>query len=124
VSDVLTKEERGLVEKVRATQVSGDHCWVVIIDRLVAEVDRLRARNEKLERVAKAVDEGACVECENCSGDGHLGRHLAGGKLVACEECGGHEDALGQGFVRSDELEAALAALDQPEAPDRTEAKK
>lgn len=122
MSDVLTKEEREYIDNGKRALGSHDttHPAVVwgcytrtgfaIIDRLAAEVERLRARNEKLEKVVKAVDEGACVECDRCGGDGHLGRH-SNGKLIACEECGGHEDALGEGFVRSDELKAALSAL-------------
>ena len=39
----------------------------------------------------------ACI-CENCNGTGDLG-HAKDGRLIACEDCGGHEDALGSGRV-------------------------
>ncbi len=39
--------------------------------------------------------------CEECGGAGHLGRHT-NGKLISCETCGGHEDAIGKGFALND----------------------
>ena len=55
MSDVLTKEEREFVD--RATRhMEGTVARACHINaRLVAEVDRLRARNKALEKVAKSV---------------------------------------------------------------------
>ena len=68
-----------------------------------AEVERLRAL-----LIAAAV-----VCCEECGGDGWVGR-AQNGKQIACESCGGHEDALGLGAVLDPEFvrlrDAALAA--------------
>ena len=45
--------------------------------------------------------------CLDCDGDGHRGEAQGeNGKLlrlIACETCGGHEDALGTGWVSNDE---------------------
>ena len=47
--------------------------------------------------------------CRNCGGDGDLGQ-ASDGRLISCESCGGHEDALGCGY--SDPVKAAaLQAL-------------
>lgn len=47
-----------------------------------------------------AMREGEAVAkvCEECGGDGCLGR-APDGRLIACEHCGGHEDALGRGVI-------------------------
>lgn len=70
MGDVLTKEEdrkvRSLRERLRVQGgtmtadsflVTKDESLLLsMVDRLVSEVERLRARNEALERVAKAAD--------------------------------------------------------------------
>jgi len=38
------------------------------------------------------------VICYDCEGTGELG-HTNDGRLIACETCGGHEDALGTGYL-------------------------
>jgi len=38
------------------------------------------------------------VICHDCEGTGELG-HTNDGRLIACETCGGHEDALGTGYL-------------------------
>ncbi len=48
------------------------------------------------------------VLCEVCEGCGFIG-YAPSGKKISCETCGGHEDALGKGFV-FDNLVQALAA--------------
>ena len=70
----------------------GDHMtrgeWrdqiIAIFDRLFAEVTRLRARNDRLEAVAKAASESRC--CRDSALDGHdCGRADIKAAIVALE---------------------------------------
>lgn len=57
MSDVLTKEEALYIEVNHRSGGSLAPGLLAIVDRLVSEVAILRARNEKLEAVAKAATE-------------------------------------------------------------------
>lgn len=53
--------------------------------------------------------------CMNCGGSGDLGtgRNLTG-RLISCETCGGHEDALGCGLQGVWEAAESILALLTP----------
>ena len=53
--------------------------------------------------------------CSDCNGRGHLGR-AKDGRLIACESCGGHEDALGTGVEPGSSAEDMAADLARIEA--------
>lgn len=54
------------------------------------------------ERAEKAENAYHVRRCPDCDGEGHLGR-APNGKYESCELCGGHEDALGRGFLYYDD---------------------
>jgi len=61
---------------------------------------------DTLTRALAAIQEAeertdAATLCADCDGSGHLGT-ARDGRLVACEKCGGHEDALGLGWIVPD----------------------
>jgi len=93
MSDVLTKEEREQVDMLRYyTQAEhlpqeGPREALAIIDRLVTEVERLRARNEKLERVREAA--GAVLDRHGTVPDATMRR-----QVPAAAEIGLLHDAI------------------------------
>jgi len=99
----------------------------ITIQTLPAQ-DRLRAaryRKNPLRRTqAMATTETQQVEdldCPDCNGTGILGSE--GEKLIACERCGGHEDAPGTGKIPVTELaeeEAASVADDQHQSAEQS----
>jgi len=59
----------------------------------------------EIERLREAVRMIAPTECVECEGSGSLGR--AQGKehiKIACDSCGGHEDALGRGYIENQDV--------------------
>jgi hypothetical protein len=50
--------------------------------------------------LAESDKRARAVICPDCDGYGSIGRS-SDGRLVACENCGGHEDSLGTGSVRA-----------------------
>ena len=49
------------------------------------------------------------VLCENCEGAGFVG-YMNNHKKISCEKCGGHEDALGKGYIFEDLVQALITA--------------
>lgn len=72
MNDVLTKEEREFVEAQRFKH--GQGIWTQIVFRLVEEVERLRSRNEKFEKLLKAELKSSCCtdneDGHNCRREG------------------------------------------------------
>lgn len=74
----------------------------------------MKQDNEKYWLVELIEDYDYIERCNDCDGVGHLGRH-SNGKLISCESCGGHEDALGKGFILNDVKQLAQAIRQQIE---------
>ncbi len=60
------------------------------------------------------------LRCDDCGGDGSLGR-CHDGREQSCEKCGGHEDALGSGlgvdsYSEIEDPAAVVAKMEEPES--------
>ena len=116
MNDPLTPPERLAWEDALYDRPHDTKVLVATIARLVAEVERLHERSARLElrgdlhlvfATMPGPDGAEFVEAE----DAH-------GNSVNCGEWRSRQDGLFELVVKS-----ALAALNHPEAPDRTEAK-
>ena len=65
--------------------------WNTLRDKVAAALD---ARDEEWAKAARELVFTAT--CLDCGGSGVLG--VLNGKPIACESCGGHEDARGLGY--------------------------
>ena len=81
---VLASEREGKVEE-----------WAYLA---VCKADR--EKGDKIKELEAEVERFKGYACPDCGGEGSLGRS-DDGRLISCETCGGHEDALGSGRVEN-----------------------
>ncbi len=107
MSDVMTKEEREFFNAQRYKR--GQGIWSQLVLRLASEVERLRARNERLEAVAKAASLGAESVRELMSNSRGVDGYHRNGDIAEWEEieAGGRLECIAE----FNALEAALSAL-------------
>ena len=76
-----------------------------LTDTITTQGLKIREQAAEIERLREAVRMIAPTECVECEGSGSLGR--AQGKehiKIACDSCGGHEDALGRGYIENQDV--------------------
>jgi len=94
----------------------GGWCEVAAVDQILSVL----VRSGEAEAAPTVPPRRIWTPCVDCDGSGHLGQ-ARDGRLVACETCGGNEDALGTGWVSRDEPWIPPASVaPQPEVDELT----
>lgn len=88
---------RDLLRRDEFVNRERDPDYVAACTRFTARaIAELRTQAQRIVELQRTI-EGITI-CPDCGGSGELGPER-GGQRVACETCGGHEDAPGRGFI-------------------------